>query len=382
VKSRPQKKMISAVKESIKLSHLLSEGSNLSAYEMQKYGKNRWQIFLEKMRSTPPGIFKLISGEEVIIPLGEKGSANGDLEAALNKIVNATSSNSVETAEAIRDYKNSFKSGVISFDVKNEKEILIKSPSSLAKTTDFGGRGPGSGLLSEQKQVDQINVAIAESSGDTGSVDIRFGNGQIITNIVSCKHVKANKKADAAFIDKDGNAVAWVSLKYADTPKEMNQWTGVSKLSKEIEVISFAKDVKKFGEIEQGKVVFRELSEVSLSEKAVWGLEKEKGENLVDLVISTRSEIKLSKNSDGTYSFTITSGKIWYHPEIPDDGWDPVLTARSSKDRNDLGVPKTRIGFFPKDYRKDDKKVELLSTTNNVSLGETRFFLKELFKNS
>jgi hypothetical protein len=372
--------MTFAVKESLRLDHLISEGSNLSAYEMQKHQGRRWEIFLEKMRSTPPGIFKLLSGEEVIIPLGEKGSPNGDLEVALNKIVTALSS--AEISEAIKGYKDSFKSGVISFDVKNEKEILIKSPSSLAKTTDFGGRGPGSGLLSEQKQVNQINVAIAESSGDTGSVDIRLGNGKTITNIVSCKHVKANKKADAAFIDKDGNAVAWISLKYADAPKEMNQWTGVSKFSKETEVANFAKDVKKFGEIEQGKVVFRKLSEISLSEKSVWGSERERGEDLVDLIISTRSEIKLSKNSDGTYSFTTTTGKIWYYPEIPDDGWDPVLAARSSKDRSDLGVPKTRIGFFPKDYRKDDKKVELLSTTNNVSLGETRFFLKELFKNS
>ena len=365
------------IRESKSLISLLFEASNLSAPEMRK--KDRWDIFLEKMESETPGIFELQSGEEVTIPRGEPGTPNSDLEQALNDAISASSYD--QTKDAISRYNLAFKDGVISIDVKSGKEIVITSPSDLKKDKDFGGRGSDSGRTAEKKQIDQINKAIAEASSETGFVDIKLGNDEIIEDVVKCEAMPGTPKADACLINSEDKQVAWISLKYADSPHEMNQWSGISKFKDDIEVLEFAEDIKTLGEVPVGKVVFRNVGEDSdLKVKAMWGTDEKKGKDLVNVIIATKKPIKLVKGADSAYSFSIDSGILLYHPEVPDDGWEPVLTGRRG-DRSDLGVPNTRIGFFPKDYRKEDKRVELSSSNEEISLGETRLFLKELFLN-
>ena len=323
------------LREFRELTRLLAEGADLSLPELEKR-PGRWGIFHDKMEFGRPFTLKTSAGE---------------VQVTISRADNPELYDAVARADG-PGYKDAFKKGVVAVGVDGV-EHRIASPSSLRKDPEFGGKGAGSGTSAESSQIGQINSAIEAARAESGGapVNIELG-GHIALDVVKCVNVPGVPKADAALVDSAGREVAFVSLKSANAPKEMNQWSGVTKFADHEEVKKFACDLRSqhADGVPSGKVYYREIADSSLKQKSVWGAATQRGVNLIDVVIATKGKIELQRAGEN-YRFTVTrNGGIWFPNDPPSGDWDPTLTARKG-DRDDLGIPKTRVGIFPKGYR-------------------------------
>ena len=397
------------LREFRELTKLVSEAADLSSSEMTKR-PGRWEIFRSKMENGDPFILKTKKGDvSVTIPTeSDKSASNEDL-------YNAVIENDPKA------YKRAFSLGVVAFD-SDENSFIIKSPANLRKDAAFGGKGEGFGTKAEAFQISQINDAIVgaqkefakTSAGqdrvkrmedsDLPSIDIELGS-YLAKDVVLCKSIPSTPKADATLLNSKGETVAFISLKSANSPLQMNQWSGISKFANEPEVIDFSKFLltKNPNGVPTG-VAYSAPIRQELKRKSAWGTGTTRSTDLVDAIIATKGSIKLKKSesNNSVYHFVVDGDRVWTDGEIPDGDWEPVLVARKG-DRNDLGVPKTRIGIFPKGSRKsidaskalpkeppvDSKPIApppVPSPPPFAALGkrvtsETRLLLGELFSN-
>lgn len=341
--------------------HVISEAVGLSPREMGKTRRGstitRWEIFSNKLKSgskiddatgRPYNEFELTDGSVVTIPLRQ----NSALVRALD-------------AQDPVAYKQAFDSGV-----KTAEGIIITSPDTIMKSSEFGGRGTGSGTSAEVGQIGQINDAIlAAIDRNKGMpIDIVVGTGGfngtgVAKNVVRCDKVSGTPKADAVLIDDSDNPVAYLSLKAASIPKQMNQWSGVSK-HEDVDIVkSFVDDVRAWvesnGEIPSGKALVRAIpAGHPIITNATYGDQSDDSNNC-DLIIADGSTIDLQDMRGRKKSFKCEN--IWYAREpINDPSWVPTLYARFG-DRNDFGIPKTRVAIFPFEYRDASKRIALPS---------------------
>lgn len=348
------------LREFRELTKLVSESADLSPPEMTKR-PGRWQIFRNKMENGEAFILKTGKDKteiEVIIPTGSADSkSNEDLYSAV-------------IANDSEAYKKAFSSGVVAFD-SDGNSFTIKSPASLRKDAAFGGKGAGFGTKAEAFQISQINKAIVAAqqefaktqagqdrikrmeNSDLPSIDIELGS-YIAKDVVSCENIPSTPKADATLTNSKGEIVAFISLKSASDPTQMNQWSGISKFANEPEVVEFLDFLlaKNPNGVPTG-VIYTAPIKQDLKRKSAWGTGTTRSADLVDAIIATKGSIELTKSESNSnaYRFVVDGNHIWTDKAIPDGDWEPILIARKG-DRNDLGVPKTRIGIFPKGYRK------------------------------
>lgn len=323
---------------------VLTEGG-LAPAEMVKRlrgGRSRWSVFLDKMNSGSP--FRLTNGDDVVIPI----EGNAELVAAL------------EAGNEIA-YAMAFKAGVLTSD----PDVVLDNPKLLAKTKEFGGIGAGGGLRAETRQAGEISAAITAAVEENGGpIDIWIGTGGsnaqgVARGVVGINQVKSRKKADVELVDGEGSVVAQISLKAASSAEGMNQWGGVSAYLDDPAVAEFAADLQEWvaanGPIPSGRVVVRAIDPSSqLALTSTWGGTPP---NMLDLIIASSAPIALVADQQGVYEFM--ADYVWYSPEpIDDPEWAPTLTARPG-DRNDLGIPNTRVGVFPAGYRNVGKQIPL-----------------------
>jgi hypothetical protein len=336
-----------AILEFRELSALLLEAPDLSAPELAKRPW-RWSVFRDKIDGGRPFIFKTDGGPEIPVTIPRDG--NEALYGALEREDSAA-------------YKAAFKPGVLAQDSSGGNH-RIESPSELRKDAEFGGRGKDSGWSAEREQIGQINAAILaarrEGAGATGlqddealpPIDIRFGKFTAV-GVVRCIKVPGEPKADVALVDKSGKEIAWISLKSASRPSEMNQWGGLTKYATDPSVSDFADFVRCLhpNGVPGGTVYYQRIDSSSIALNAVWGGDSKRGVNNIDAVIASKDPITLKPAGDGSYEFSVKSGGIWLDKEIPSGGWEPVFFARKGE-RDTLGIPRTRVGVFPKENRK------------------------------
>ncbi len=234
----------------------------------------------------------------------------------------------------------------------------------IAKSGAFGGRGAGSGTSAETAQIADINSAI-KTAGGGGPIDIVVGTGGfnktgLAIGVVKMEQVSGTPKADGKLVNSAGEAVAYISLKAAATPKDMNQWGGISRYASHPEIATFIKEVDawvtKNGRIPRGKSLVCELKDqVGLGLDVTFGDGKKDADNC-DLIIATGGAVTLEPSGN---NFKFNADHVWYaRTPISLSGWKPALYARFG-DRNDFGVKYTRFGAFPYDYRVGDKKIIL-----------------------
>jgi len=338
---------------------IMLESVGLSSREMIKIRRGnastRWKIFADKIRGgteinpitgRPYNEFSLTDGSFITIPEQQ----NTELLSALD-------------AQDPVAYNQAFDAGV-----KTGEGQVITSPNFIMKSKEFGGRGALSGVNAEVGQISQINTAIftAIERNEGTPIDIVVGTGGfnksgIAKNVVKCEKVSGTPKADAMLIDNSGNAVAYLSLKSASTPKQMNQWSGVSKYQSNDIIMSFINDVRQWieinGAIPASKALFRLIPvDHPLNVISAYG-DISDNPNNCDIIIADMSTIKLKDIDKSKKSFECEN--IWYAREpISDPSWAPTLYARVG-DRNDFGIPRTRIGIFPFDHKDSSKRIDL-----------------------
>ena len=292
-------------------------GRRLTASEM-KYPE-RWAHFRRKMETGQP--FQLMDGGEVIIPV----SGNESLLRALDSQDRA-------------GYTEAFRRGVGAF--RGGEPVTLHSAGELHKSADFGGKSSGHGLRRQDAQIASL-AGDLRRIGDGGPVPVFLGDR--VVEVVGIVEAGKGEKADALLLGGDGEVVGRLSLKYADEPYEMQQWGGLSAWRGEPEVLRFVDEIRGMCPLQGAIKVPVDSREIALG--SLYGV----GSTHVDVILASKyCGFKL--RSDGSWELV---GRRWYHPDLPPigSGWEPVMLARPSPSRRDLGVGGVRFGVFPAGYR-------------------------------
>jgi len=378
------------IQETKNLLGLLFEASNLSGFEIKK--GERWSTFLQKIEKGEP--FELYDVD---------GRRDGDL-VVFPKDENLTLINALkEIGEdgSVDSYNKAFsKNLVVAYDTFGSRYLKPIKSSSLKKTKDFGGKGAGGSQKAEMKQFEQIQSQIESFKKGEKEILINLNNPNSTPRLVKVASAKriggSGSKADTELLNKDGVAVAYISLKAAKDPARMQQWAGVTKkpdgngqYSKEIDdFVDKVKDFFKSGnELERGQVLASELdSDSDLAKRSTWGVDYKNdvssNENC-DIIIASMTPIKLEPRG-GFYNFS--GDNLWFKDEIiRDDNWKPVLVARNASDRSNLGISGVRIGLFPNGYVEKKKKESVIwlnknSQKNDVFV-EYKILMNKIFSN-
>jgi hypothetical protein len=220
----------------------------------------------------------------------------------------------------------------------------------------------------EGDQINAMNDAIMQAIGEgTEGIAIDLG-GRIIENVGAVISQPGVPKADAYFAPMRNGVVdnqeplAYISLKNARNPSDMNQWGGVSRYMSNSEVVNFVKRLKKTLEANPGinanefppGMSYRSLEPLSeeFAQKICWGPDwmpgEQGGPNAVDMIyVCPASSVKL-ESAGRAYRFV--GVMTLYDGQVPPGKWKPYLWARRG-DRNDAGIKNCRIGVFPEEYR-------------------------------
>lgn len=282
---------------------------------------NRWNIFLEKILNQ--NLFLTSSGESILI-LKENELL---LEALRNKDVDS--------------YKSAFKKGIKCIN-SLEEVFEIKSPSILCKTQEFGGKSSNHGTKAQDIQILNLKESIKNAKRDSSSIVLKLNSGKSVQVSDIVENKIPHEKADAFFVNENSHIVLRISLKYADSPNQMQQWGGVNKALNHDEVkrfIELSKSIQSKGDFLKSRIKCH-----SLKEYAVFGDDKDG----VDIVIASKDN-GLNLLEDGSWAI---KGSVFEKETPPNDGWEPALVARYGRGRGGrIGLSNARVGIFPIDYR-------------------------------
>jgi len=230
------------------------------------------------------------------------------------------------------------------FKDNNGKNYSI---SDLLKTSDFGGRGAGSGTAAEDVALLDISRQIKE----LGSVNVVLEPGGFVYKGISeATTFKGTPKADFS-LDAGNQELIFISHKDGTSAKDFQQYGGFKGLTSYPEVQQFIKDVRKIsgGEIKSGQAFKRKIVDNEIALKAVYGLDfgsSKFGLNNCQVVL--QGGITLKALDNGTYLLGAHHKVL--SPQMPTEEYTPYLYVRKG-DRNNAGIKNARFGVFPINYR-------------------------------
>lgn len=243
-------------------------------------------------------------------------------------------------AKVDRNMKGSSIGGVVVGSVK----ILVKS------------MGRTGGLDVEAAAISDLEDAVMQAIMMTGGpITIKL-KSRTVRNVVGVEKTAGTPKSDFHLIDLGGKAVVHISHKKGSTPKDFQQWGGITEkqIADHPEVKYFEKQVNIIypgGVMPNGQSAFMRIKDNDLKMMSVYGVNYAKNgldENKVDVLIQGDPGLKYI--SEGTYSLTAT-GHIHYLPETMTGGFEPVLAIIYKGDRSQLGLRGGRASIYPMDGR-------------------------------
>ena len=313
--------------------NVIDEESNLATAELLKYerlpaekkGKHspdRPKIFIHKVSRGEP--FTTITGQEFIV------------DPAM-----------------LDDIKSWFNNPQGHLIVRNLDGLELPS-SKLRKTPEFGGKESGASVEKEVKARSQLEQALAELKGNKPFIKLKVGDS--IINAATVTNTDGTPKSDFEIQDQNGISVAWISHKDGSpaNPKKFGQWSGISHFSHNPIVQEFVNKLKKMiphGMDRGATAVSMEFDpESELAMKAIYGKDfgsGEYGRNNVNMVLQGPPRII---NTGDVYE--ITGLYVLNNGVVAPPPYNPVLSARYMSDRNDFGLPYTRVTIYPSGGRK------------------------------
>jgi len=315
----------------------IQEEKNMSPMIPSEWLKYDWRIevFLRKFREKEP--FQLKNGKKVIF----------DYDRVVDKRI-ATRNRSILMNARFQGSDGN-----------------IYKMSDIGKSPEFGGRGAGSSTAKEdmelkslREQLDKIKAEIANAT-----VPIKIGNKTY--DVFDAVSTPGTPKSDFHLIDMNGNEIVWISHKDGKSPKDFQQWGGISKrkepnIYNHPEVQKFIKDLKESypDGLPRKTSLYRKIKDEKLKMMSVYGNEySTPGSNLgrQNTSIMIQGPVKLKKTSNNSYKFV--SNHIHLNGEKMTGGFEPVLTAIYKGDRSDAGVKGTRIVIMPIEGRKMTGKI-------------------------
>ena len=312
----------------------LIAGKNASQKEIDKR-LDRFSLFSNKFRKRLP--FKTTGDEEVQLKITQDARSTID-SGEIPSMFEVAARRKVGTEEWLAP--------------KTHEEAVIKF-TQLEKTADLGGEASGRRLDKETKALESLQQQIAELKGNKPYINIDVGG--IVVKAAGVVNVLGTPKSDFNLVDENDRPVAFISHKDGSpaTPKKFGQWSGVSAFANHPEVQSFvSRFLKKYpGGMPSGATALSyPIKDFDLQMKAVYGKDfgGDFGLNNVNCVIQGPPRLeKISKNK-----YKLSALLVLVNGDELPDGYQPIFIARYFGNRNDLGIPNTRIVMYPKFGRK------------------------------
>lgn len=275
-------------------------------------------------------------------------------------IINADELSAVSdflTADSNRFPKNN-----TSLQVNTNKGTMTV-PKDFLKTTEFGGRGQGSGVAAETQAMNYFNEKLETILQKEGLAEIKIRiNGRIIKCAAMVKtegsYQGTEPKSDMTLVDVKGTPQAFISHKAGRTAKDYQQYGGLSNKALPVayqnntEVKQFMKDVNKLRPdgLKSGDSIFRPVKDAKLIRMMMYG--PEYGGNPS---ISNVDEFHLGNmilKGTGAGPYTIESIHKGTNGDIPRGEFEAVLFIRYQARRGDARavgevVKNARVGVFP-----------------------------------
>lgn len=212
--------------------------------------------------------------------------------------------------------------------------------------------GKTGGLDVEAAAISDLEEAVIEAIMLTGGpINVKL-KGRVVKNIVGVEKTAGTPKSDFHLVDVSGKAVIHISHKKGSSPKDFQQWGGITEksIADHPEVKYFEKQVNILyhgGVMPNGQSAYMRIKDNDLKMMAVYGVNYAKGSldvNRVDVLIQGDPGLKLLSNGD--FELTAT-GHVHYLPEKMTGGFEPVLAVIYKGDRTQLGLKGARASIYP-----------------------------------
>jgi hypothetical protein len=259
-----------------------------------------------------------------------------------------------KSVESMMESRNKSKIDLVQLIDANGNNYKV---SAIGKSIEFGGRGTGSGTAKEDIELGRLRNMLNEIKAREATSIVKIKIGTKIYDVFDAESTPGTPKSDFHLLDINGNEIVWISHKDGKTPKDFQQWGGISlrnepRVYRHPEVQNFIEDLKdKYPKgLPNATSLYRKIKDNSLKMMSVYGNEfdtKKLSRQNVSILI--QGPVKLKK-TNGVYEFE--SNHIHFNGEKITGGFEPVLAAIYKGDRSDAGVKGTRIVIMSIDGRK------------------------------
>lgn len=210
----------------------------------------------------------------------------------------------------------------------------------------------------ENDEINSINRQLKDIMNKYGFDYVPFKFKNKIYNIVECHKTPGTPKSDFHLIDTNGKEVLWISHKAGKTPKDFQQWSGISKAEPKIfnhpEVKLLSKDVLKMfpdKKMPNATTIARKIKDDKLKKMAVYGSDfgLNYGRQNVNYVL--QGNIKIVPET-GSLNYTLKANNTHINGDDITGGFEPVFMIIYKGDRDNLGLKGARAGILPIESRK------------------------------
>lgn len=298
--------------------------SKMSPAEFMKYDW-RIDVFLDKFKNKK--VFHLANGKEIVF----------EYDSRVEKIMKSRDQAAMRNVVLLGSDGNEYKL------------------SSLGKDKDFGGKGSGFGTRDEDMELTRLNDQLDDikSKINKGIVPVKVGN--TVYEVAAAVTTPGTPKSDFHLVDYKGHEIVWISHKKGRTPKDFQQWGGISrrgepKIHNHPEVQAFINDLKaKYPDgLPRATSFYRKIKDSKLKNLSVYGNEYGGALGRQNVSVLLQGNVKLAKSGR---NYVFRSNQVHYNGDIIDGGFEPVLAAIYKGDRSDAGVKGTRIVIMAKEGR-------------------------------
>jgi hypothetical protein len=299
----------------------------LSPAELRKYDW-RAEDLIKKIQNKEP--LELVNAKKTIMSMPENGE------------------------KKIRD-GSSKELSLLRFKADDGNEYKL---SDILKNKDFGGKGAGSGTAKEDialksliSQIDAAKSIIAKAT-----IPIKIGNK--IYDVYGAASTPGTPKSDFHLIDINGKEIVWISHKDGKTPKDFQQWGGVSAkkeptIYKHTETQAFINDIKTKeypnNDFPRATTLAREIKDLKLKNMSIYGNQFGKSLGQQNVTILLQGNVKLVQHGE---LFTLESFHSHLNGELMSPEFEPVFLAIYKGDRSDFGIKGVRVVIAPRASRK------------------------------
>lgn len=216
----------------------------------------------------------------------------------------------------------------------------------------FKSEGKSGGLDVEAAAMSMLEDLVVQAVIISGQpIDIKV-KGRTAKGVIGVSKTAGTPKSDFHLIDEGGRALVHVSHKKGSTPRDFQQWGGLTekRIAEHPEVLMFEQKLQMVypgGVMPSGESAYMKIASDDLKMMAVYGVNYDKSNvdvNRVDVLIQGDPGLKsLGKQ---LYELTAT-GNIHYLKDKITGGFEPVLAMIYKGDRSQLGLKGGRASVYP-----------------------------------